>query len=234
MERLKKLKQLWLRRPLVSRLWLLGICLLVFTVELQNALSGKASNLQLKLAAKRDLSEGLTITVHDLTVTPTQKGSEGISDSFTDQELHEVIGSRVVTNIPAGSIILKNQLQAKSMMKFSQKVPKGLRAFTIRTRTRLPIEPGDRVDLLSAQTHSGSKSNYLLEDKKVLAVNKLDEYQEILVALSFEDIRYIQSFNSDGWVDLTLRNPMETPSVSVKRPEVKGRKKTKIELLEEG
>jgi Flp pilus assembly protein CpaB len=187
-----------------------------------------------KLAAKRDLKPGIVLTVHDLTVGLESSGGEQSHLTFTDQEIDEVIGKRVITEIPSGALILKTMLEQRAGISFSHKVPKGFRAFLIKTQSRLPLETGDRVDLVSKSGEGGIKGNVFMEDKRVLALNRKEHYLEVLVALTPEDIRKMESHPEDGWFEVVLRNPQDESLTSLKKQRTKSQKARSIQIIEEG
>ncbi|NBT57903.1 hypothetical protein EBT16_03870 [bacterium] len=232
MERLSRIKKIWAQKPLVARMWILGACILVISVEVQHSLKGTQDGAVLKLAAKRDLSKGMVITVHDLTVGFEKEKSVSLDNPFSDQEVHHVVGNRLVVDVPAGTLLRQSHLEPKTTLKLSQKVPKGLRAYPVRIESRLPLESGDRVDLLISKKDSSKESREFLEDKKILALNKKQDFQEILVALSPDDIQKIQDFNGAGEVQVTLRNPAEDTPTARKREVARPVRKQRIEVLE--
>jgi len=234
MESLKRVKKIWLQRPLLSRLWLFGVCLLVMSVELHHLLRASPRNEVRKLAAKRDLKPGIVLTVHDLTVGVDSSSGESSYLTFTDQELDEVIGKRVLAEIPSGALILKTQLQQSSGLSFSRKVPKGFRAFLIKTQSRLPLEIGDRVDLVRKKSERGMESTVFLEDKRVLALSRKENHQEVLVALTPGDIHQIESFSEEGWVEVVLRNPQDESRTPSKKQRTNPKQPRPIQVLEEG
>ncbi|NBX76642.1 MAG: hypothetical protein EBQ92_08810 [Proteobacteria bacterium] len=234
MERLRQLKKIWLKRPLLSRVWILFAFLLVVSVELHHFLKDSSSGQVRKLAARRDLKPGIILSLHDLTVgiDAETRGDGGLT--FSDQEIDDVLGAQVTAEIPAGALILRTQIRQKDSVKFSRRVPKGYRAFLIRTQSRLPLEIGDRVDLVRKRTERGEEKRIFFEDKKILAFNKRDTYQEILVALTLEDITQMENCLEDEWVEVILRNPQDESKAERKKESAKVRKARSIELLEEG
>lgn len=187
-----------------------------------------------RIAAKRDLKAGLVLTVHDLTVALGQNNPSINHESFSEQELHQIIGSRLLQDVSSGTLILKSQIQMRNSLHFSHRVPKGMRAFLIRTQTRLPLEPGDHVDLLGKKRGGDMSPQLLVEDKKVLAVNRKEDHEELLVALSLQDIGKIGSDNENPWVDVVLRNPLDSSKDLRKIQRSKPVPKHKIQIMEEG
>jgi len=234
MDKLKKLKEIWLKRPLLSRLWILGVCLLVMSIEIHQTLKTPMSVAHRKLAAKRDLKPGIVLSVHDITVGLDNSPGGQSSLTFTEQEIDKVIGSRVLADIASGALISKAQVQPKTGPGFSRKVPKGFRAYLIKTKSRLPLETGDRVDLVGKGIESQGKGNILLEDKKVLGLNKKDDYQEILVAVTPNEISQLASFSEDGWMEVILRNPLDETRTPQKKVVSRRKKIHAIQVLEEG
>ncbi|MFM8269010.1 MAG: hypothetical protein ACKN9V_02385 [Pseudomonadota bacterium] len=226
MERIKKIRDLWSRRPLASRIWILVFLLFVFTVELRNILKDSPENHSVRIAAKRNLRAGIMLTVHDLTVAFESAGSRSYQLSFSDQELHEVVGCRLLADVSEGSLILRSQLEPKDKINFSRKVPKGQRAFLIKTQSRIPLESGDRIDLHAFQM--------VFEDKKVLAINKREDHQELLVALSPEEIRKLESLGGSLWVDIVLRNPLDNSKMANPKTKLRTKKVRTIPVWEEG
>ena len=234
MERLRQLKKMWMKRPLLSRVWILCAFLLVISVELHQFLNASSSGQVRKLAAKRDLKPGIILSLHDLTVGLDSETRSAGGLTFSDQEIEHVLGAQVTAEIPEGALILKTQIRQKDSLNLSRRVPKGYRAFLIRTQSRLPFEIGDRVDLVRKKTERGVEKRIFFEDKKILAFNKRDTYQEILVALTLEDIHQMENCLEDEWVEVILRNPQDETKSARKKGSANVRKARPIQLLEEG
>lgn len=234
MERLEKIKKSWVKRPLSSRLWILALFLLVTTVEVRNRQKFSSVNGIRRIAAKRDLKAGIILSVHDLTVALESPGLKARGLSYSEQELDEILGARLLSDVSAGTIIHTTQIEEKKNQQFSSRVPKGLRAFLIRTQSRLPIEQGDRIDL-NCKKNEGERTLHLsLQDKKILALKRNEDHQELLVALTPTEVVEIDPFAREGWVDVVLRNPQDNSINSPLKDERKRRKTRNIQIIEEG
>jgi Flp pilus assembly protein CpaB len=166
------------------------------------------------LSARRNLSAGTQLSIHDLSVThirnPTQQ------NYFNEEELHEVIGSMLKEDLKADDPIKKEQVQTVQEKRFSVRVPKGFRAYSIHFTSRLPVEPKDKLDILGKKGPS-QKTEVLVQDRRVLAVKPDEVGQEIVLAVTPEDAALLDNFKDQGHFSFLLRNPDDLDSQKVKR-----------------
>lgn len=229
MEKLKKTVSLWRQKPIQSQLWIVLTVLVVFVVEGREYLKDNLLTSPVRvISARRNLSAGSILTIQDLSVTQIESASK--SEYFDEQDLHELIGSALNEDLKANEPISKKRVREGSTKRFSVKVPRGLRAYSIQLVSDLPIEPKDRVDIFGKKNGLAS-AEILVEDKKVLGVKPNETGQDIVVAVTADEAAILDGFKELGSFSIALRNPSDAS-----RTQKNMRRRTKtlssIEVLE--
>ncbi|NDC26174.1 MAG: hypothetical protein EBZ49_18855, partial [Proteobacteria bacterium] len=99
MEKFKALLELWKKKPLLSRLWVLGVLILFFSVEARTLFHHTGGSEARLLSTRRPLKAGMSLQIADLAV----KHISGVSDrplgAFTEKQVHEITGWIVKTDL---------------------------------------------------------------------------------------------------------------------------------------
>lgn len=220
MEQLKALLASWNQKPLVNRLWVVLTVSVVIVVEGREYLKAHSLSSSARvLSVRRNLVAGSIVSIHDLNIT--QVNADSKHEYFDEQDLHEVIGSALSVDLKANEPISKKMVREVNSKRFSIKVPKGLRAYSIQLISNLPIEPRDHVDIIGRKNNTAS-TEILLEDKKVLGVKSNEVGQNIVIAVSTDEAAILDGFKEVGGFSIALRNPEDT-SLSKKKENKKTR-----------
>lgn len=230
----EQLKKFWRKSTFLNRLWVAGLLFLFFLTQVRFILGKDSTQGVRMIVAKRQLEPGLVLSLHDLTVQLTSQEKLASLSGYSDSDIHEVVGKKVIEVIKKGEGITAQQIAIPENFKFATRIPKGTRAFTIVTTQQSPLEPGDRVDILAQVSMELSKNKLFFENKKVLAVRNQDPGQEVIIALTPEEATHIQAQEPIIDWQIMLRNPDD---VSLKRTEAhfssRPSFKRKIEILNE-
>lgn len=228
MEPLKKWYQKWFQLPLAHRLGSLGIGLFIIGIEGSSFIRAYSFDSVRVVAAKRALSEGTVITIEDLTVArvPTQERDL----YFSEQEVQYLIGARVVQACLAREPIAVKQLRLALPKSLSVKVPRGLRAYPLTLTKFVPLEAGDRVDIIGVPENGGPE--VAVENREVLVVQKKENSPQVFVAVSLEEARKLDSISTSEDLTIMLRNPNDH-SISLKKDKAKKAKQSRIEIIQE-
>jgi pilus assembly protein CpaB len=160
------------------------------------------------------------------------------SGSFTNPA--EVEGKIATRSILPGEVLLKERVvEHLGGSTLSSIVEPSKRAITVRVNDVIGVAgfllPGNRVDILATQRGKAVKTRTILEDMKVLAVDQTaspDKNKPVIVRavtleMSPEDAETLVKATSEGTLQLTLRNPLDSERVAkkeapvVEKPEVK-------------
>lgn len=228
------LKKKWDKAPLLSRFWVGGVLLLLFVSEIRTAIKTKGPSVRL-IVSKRPLEPGIILSPHDLTVSLAPEKETDEDPGFTDSDLHEVVGKKLVIALKKGEVIKGRHLVFPENIKFSMRIPTGSRAFPLNTLNEVPVEPGDYVDIFSTSQADGQASESVLENKKVLAVRNKNPGQEIIIALANKEVEKMGAASTSAAWRVAVRNPndssLSSPSTEQKKKVRK--KKRGIEFFSE-
>lgn len=234
MEKLKWFLEKWKKKPLLARLWILGALFLYFSVETRSFLARPTGPEARLIAAKRNLEPGIVLSISDLTVAYVPEAKSRPLGSFSDQEVQEIVGALVTESIRAGEIITTSNIHLKRSS-FAEKVPKGLRAFSIEMDETLPLTPGDRVDIHVVKADNPKEPIEVIESRKILGTHQNENHQQVIVAVNTQEAQKLNALRGKGKFHLILRNPLDdskTPNQKV--AEAARKKMKKIEIIEEG
>ena len=189
---------------------------------------GKAQPGEDVFVAADDLQVGTKIEDKDL------RGVRFPSASLPAGVFHirsKVIGRGVVVPISRGEIILTNKLAGENAgFGLPALIPPGMRAVSVRVNDTTSVAgfvlPGTRVDVLLTGTPGGGdqQTTTVLEDIAVLATgqklerNAAGEPQTtpvITLLVSPDDAQKLTLATSQGHIQLTLRNPLDTKQVEL-------------------
>lgn len=227
MEYWKQLKKTWCKYPLKIRLWILAATCLAVFVEIRNFIPVSDLPRVRYIAAKRKLLPGMILSVHDLTVYQGKQKPELLISAFTDQQIHEVVGAEVLVETPEGALIQASHLRRPGEERFSKKVPSGLRAYSIQTDQTLPLQSGDKVDVLGNNSENPIKPEVLIQNRKVLGARSFQETQQVLIAVTAHEAALLDRHRVQGVLSLILRNPEdESLAPQTERKKVSSPKKT--------
>lgn len=231
---LNGIKKIWNKSNLLTRVWVGGLLLLFFLAQVRSFLGNNGDAGVRMIVAKRRLEPGLVVSLHDLTVQLTSQDKLLELSGYSDSDIHEVLGKKIIKPIKKGEVVSSKSIDFPENYKFTTRIPKGTRAFSTITSQQNPLEPGDRVDLLAQFASDFGGDGLFLENKKVLAVRNQDQGQQVLVALHPEEISQIQSQKKLISWEIVLRNPYDD-SLEKMKPKRSGRASSKkpIQILSE-
>lgn len=231
----EQLKKLWKRSTFLNRIWVAGLLFLFFLTQVRLIL-GKDSNQAVRMiVAKRQLEPGQVLSLHDLTVQLTTEEKLASLSGYSDSDIHEVLGKKVIEVIKKGEAVGSKEVDFPENFKFATRIPKGTRAYTIVTNQQGPLELGDRVDILAQFSMGLPQKKLFFENKKVLAVRNQEPGQEVIIALTPEEVRHIESQEQIISWQIMLRNPDDV-SLNRAKPHQSSRSsiRKKVEILTEG
>jgi pilus assembly protein CpaB len=175
------------------------------------------------LVAAKDLSVGNKITNDDLKVV---RIPEGAIPPTAIRHKAEVLDRGIVLPIATGDFILNSKLAAdKAGAGLPSLIPPGMRAVSVRVNEVVSVAgfvlPGTRVDvLLTGSSGSGDQqTTTVLENVAVLATGQKLERNSagdpenaavITLLVSPEDAQKLTLASSQGRIQLSLRNPLDT------------------------
>lgn len=227
MEYWNQLKKTWCRYPLKIRLWIIAAACLAVFVEIRNIIPVSDLPRERYIAAKRKLLPGMILSVHDLTVYQGKERQDSFKDAFTDQQIHEVVGAEMLVETSEGRLIQASHLRRPGEERFSKKVPAGLRAYSIQTDQNLPLQSGDKVDVLGNNSENLVKPEVLVQNRKVLGARSFQETQQVLIAVTAHEAALLDRHRVQGVLSLILRNPEdESLAPQTERKKVSSPKKT--------
>jgi len=234
MEKVKKLIKSWQNQSTLKKSWILGVGLFIALVEVRSCLDKSLAEKTRVLAAKRKLVPGIRLGVQDLTVTLVNSREDIVSQMFSEDSLHRVLGRELILSLPPGSPLTRLHLADTVEPQLAKKIPKGYRAHAIKFNHQLPIESGDRVDI-SGSMSSGQKVRELfIEDRKVIGIKHDENSSEVLLAVRAAEVQELDPFEKSGNIHLLLRNPKdESRTQSKEEPAHPKRITKKVEVWEE-
>ena len=188
------------------------------------------------VVALDDIQVGARIEEHDLRVAKfPASGLPGGAYSKRSQ----VLGRGVIIPIAKGEFILPSKLAPENAGSgLPSLIPPGMRAVSVRVNEVVSVAgfvgPGTRVDVLLTGTPNGSTENQtttVLQNVAVIASghtlerNASGEAQNtpvITLLASPEDAERLTLASSEGKIQLSLRNPLDTHQDSVDPANAKG------------
>jgi len=188
------------------------------------------------VVALDDIQVGARIEEHDVRVAKfPASGLPGGAYSKRSQ----VLGRGVIIPIAKGEFILPSKLAPENAGSgLPSLIPPGMRAVSVRVNEVVSVAgfvgPGTRVDVLLTGTPNGSTENQtttVLQNVAVIASghtlerNASGEAQNtpvITLLASPEDAERLTLASSEGKIQLSLRNPLDTHQDSVDQANAKG------------
>jgi pilus assembly protein CpaB len=176
------------------------------------------------LVAAKDLAVGSKITSEDIKFAHSPQGSVPASAM---RQKTDALERGVVLPISAGEFILPSKIAAdKAGAGLPALIPTGMRAVSVRVNEVVSVAgfvlPGTRVDVLLTGNPSGSndqQTTTVLENVAVLASGQKLERNSagdpentavITLLVSPDDAQKLTLASSQGKVQLSLRNPLDT------------------------
>ena len=235
MERLKSWFRKWNQQQTQKKLWSLGVCALILLVEGREHLDRHFFEKVRVIAAKRDLAPGTKLTPHDLTITLVEKADWNKKIFFDENLLHQVLGKEIVVSLSKGKPLTKQNLEDTFWPVFSKKIPKGYRAYPLTISQMLPLEAGDRVDILGVGPNRPDSEGELIVNRLVLGMKVEGDLSQILLAVLPLEVPRLQSAEKRGELRVLLRNPkdQEDSQPPQKRAHHPAKSNGKIEVWEE-
>ena len=174
--------------------------------------------------AANDIPVGTKLSENDLRVV--QFPAEDLPNGYFKSKTRAV-GRGVILPITRGEFILNNKLAAENAGSgLPAMIPPGMRAVSVRVNDVVAVAgfvvPGTRVDVLLTGNPAGSpeqQTTTVLENVAVLASgqrlerNAAGEAQSapvITLLVSPEDAQKLTLASTEGRIQLTLRNPLDT------------------------
>ena len=196
------------------------------------------------LVAQRDLPKGTLLTQLDLTtVLGTEKEAE---KAFTDQQLPIVLGSRLRFKLRKGERLEHDTLELARKLSLSDQIPLGYRAYSFHPENDLPVQMGDRIDILSALSSLGSRpvpgdsdlAQSVATDVEIIDLKRTSEVLTLVVAVAEVDLPKLEKARQSGKLVFTLRSSKDLREVRNRRANIstlrKQKKPRSVELLVEG
>ena len=196
--------------------------------QLKNFHGGNQLMLQAFVAA-HDIEIGAKLQDSDLRLASFPQSSTP-SDAFSRKS--HLLGRGVVLPISKGDFILPNKLAAEDAGSgLPSMIPPGMRAVSVRVNDVVSVagfvQPGTRVDVLSTGNEASGNERQtitVLENVAVIAVGKnLDRNSPsdatpapvITLLVSPSDAQKLTLASTEGRIQLSLRNPLDTRQASV-------------------
>jgi len=234
MERVKKWISKWNQPPTLKKTWTLGVCVLIFLVEGREHFERRFLEKARVIAAKRDLASGTKLTLHDLTITLIERTDSEKKIFFNENLLHQVIGREIVLPLHEGEPVTVQHLENSPWPLFSKKIPRGYRAYLLKTQQVLPLEAGDRVDVVGLDPKRSDAEDVLIANRLVLGMKADGDQSQILLAVLPLEVSRLQAAQKNGELRLLLRNPRDQEVNSPKqRAHLTAKSKPMIEVWEE-
>jgi len=211
-------------RLLMIGVFAVAIGFLVSVTVYRNLLNRPSDPLAEVMVAADDLQVGSRVEEHDVRIIhiPSADLPPG-----APRKRSEVIGHGVIVPISKGEFILPNRLaQENAGSGLPSLIPPGMRAVPVRVNDLVSVAgfvtPGTRVDVLLTGTPNGSgdqETTTVLQNVTVLAAghtlerNSNGEAQNtavITLLVTPDDAQRLTLATSQGRIQLTLRNPLDT------------------------
>lgn len=159
------------------------------------------------LIAIRELEKGTVLTQLDLT-TVTGKKDEA-PQVFNDQQLPIVLGSKLKYRLRKGEPVTHDALELAGRRKnISERIPEGLRAYSFKPENELPLQLGDRIDLLHIPTKGVAHS--IISGVEVLDLKKNEAGQVLIIAVTEDDLPELEKARQTGKLVIALRGSQES------------------------
>lgn len=227
-----------------SRLLMIGVLALAFgavvSLLVYRSLQGRGSSSNEPgsdvIVAADDIQVGARIEDHDIRVAHFP--SSGLPSGNYNKK-SQVLGRGVIIPIAKGEFILPSKLAPENAGSgLPSLIPPGMRAVSVRVNEVVSVAgfvgPGTRVDVLLTGTPNGStesQTTTVLQNVAVIASghtlerNASGEAQNtpvITLLASPEDAERLTLAQSEGKIQLSLRNPLDTDQDSVEAANAKG------------
>lgn len=178
------------------------------------------------LRAEMVLPAGHPVGLKDFSAPPADE-SVRPRGAYTDQDWPLVEGRRLVKELGAGDYLLEEHL-APRKSSWGRRIPRGLRAYSVRAVGADRVQAGDWVDLM---TESGDTA---AQGVRVFSRAR-GESEEAVLLLTPRQIQLLEKKRQNGKLTLALRNPDDFPEpLSGERAPRRGRKRNqKIEVWSE-
>jgi Flp pilus assembly protein CpaB len=205
------------------RLWvgILGVGIVAWEGHHQFSRNLHTLNDPRYLVAARSLKAGEAFSMRDFTYTFEKP--EGGETYLTDQDFPEAVGTRYRKELGVGEYLTSTRLVSSH---FSEKVPKGTRAYSFTLENRIPLRPGDRIDVFAKKTRK--RSVLILEN--ILVLQKREDSAQVSVAATSQNIELLENAQDNGKLVVALRNPND----GSRRQTVSGKRHVGIDVLTEG
>ena len=206
---------------LVSAAVALLICIEAFSIFCPKEHSIKASRI---LVARRDLMEASPLRFVDLAFEhlPTDKIPSG---ALTDQDLQLVKGAILERSLKAGQVLTLEEIRLSPRVAgLSSTIPAGHRAYLLFSEQAKHLKYGDRVDVAVIAQGPEQAPLILLERALVMDSDTDTQNNEVLLALTQEEINVLEENKRSGTLTVLLRNPTDLTREgrSKRRKKVKG------------
>jgi pilus assembly protein CpaB len=236
--------------PKLNRSWVVLLAALIFgglaafsvskyinqTVQAEKARLKPNEEMVEVIVAKADMKRGAVISNATVSVRPVPKAYV-TGMAITPNQFNTVEGSRTLTDLRGGEMVLRGGLDGADATTFATKVLPGQRAMTINVDDVNAIaglvQPGDRIDLyysargLEAAVRPGELrqdgTNLFLQNVLVLATGKqiraqaieslaqaqtsMRSFGTVTIAVSPDDARRLIAAQKAGALSAVLRNP---------------------------
>jgi len=188
------------------------------------------------LVANRDLSEDETVSLTDLNIVPNSKlPATPKAKVFSDQELFLLNGKKLKTAVKKGEPITVDLIELGQKQNHLISIPNGRRAYFVETIASAMVSPGVNVDLVLKPFLDNKSSLILVENVLVLSVEKQSEASGVIIALTPDEIEWVERNLRIGRIVLAVRNPNEpTTRRALKKPKQGKQKRVKVEIITEG
>lgn len=157
---------------------------------------------------------------------------EGTAPAGTFNDIADVTGKIATQTIVPGEFIVEGRLTGHGGgSALAAVVPKGKRAVTVRVNDVIGVAgfllPGNRVDVIASRKNNKSaRPKTLLQNVKVLAVDQTassDKNDPVIVRaitleLSPKESEQLVGATSEGFVQMALRNPLDTSKIVKAEP----------------
>jgi pilus assembly protein CpaB len=188
------------------------------------------------IVAADDIQVGARVEEHDVR---TVKYPASALPAGTFSARAKVLGRGVILPISRGEFILPSKLAPENAGSgLPSLIPPGMRAVSVRVNEVVSVAgfvgPGTRVDILLTGTPNGSSENQtttVLQNVAVIASghtlerNAAGEAQNtpvITLLVSPDDAERLTLASSEGHIQLSLRNPLDTQQEEVNAANAKG------------
>jgi pilus assembly protein CpaB len=188
------------------------------------------------VVAADDIQVGARIEEHDVR---TVKYPTAALPGGTSRKPSQVLGRGVILPISKGEFILPSKLAPENAGSgLPSLIPPGMRAVSVRVNEVVSVAgfvgPGTRVDILLTGTPNGSSENQtttVLQNVAVIAAGHILERNAagdaqntpvITLLVSPDDAERLTLASSEGHIQLSLRNPLDTQQDEVAAANAKG------------